>query len=307
MSQTKIVIDHLARDAAHRTAAYLEQLFEPAPDAVTVFESHAESGGGNAPSWRIETYFSDLGDEQAVVEQMTACLEHSTSRPRLEAMPDINWVALSQAALPPVRAGRFTIFGSHDEHRIARGPNAIRIDAGEAFGTAHHATTFGCLLAIDRLARTFGISNALDLGCGSAVLSIALARALPDVTVLASDLDRQSVVVASGNIRTNRAATRVTALCANGFKNTRLRKATPFDLVIANILAGPLFGLAPDIATSVKPGGRLILSGILDSQARAIQARYVSLGFTLCFKLQINGWTTSVFLRRSSRPVSVRG
>ncbi len=176
-------------------------------------------------------------------------------------------------------------------------PNSILIDAGEAFGTAHHATTFGCLLAIDRIAQTSSVDNALDLGCGSAVLSIALARVKPHARIVASDLDSQSVIVAADNVRRNRVHQRISTVTAQGLKHPELRTRQPFDLVIANILAAPLLMLAPDIAKATKIGGQLILSGILNSQAGDVQARYLAHGFQVCSKMQLHGWSTLTLLR----------
>ena len=138
-------------------------------------------------------------------------------------MPQENWVRISQEALPPVAAGRFTIHGSHDRHRVPQGPNSILIDAGEAFGTAHHATTQGCLAAIDRAMRIRNYDRILDLGCGSGVLAIAAARLSPWATILASDLDRQSVVVAKENMRAHGVGSRITTVVAGGLNHPLLR------------------------------------------------------------------------------------
>lgn len=307
MSACRILIEFEARDAAHRAAAVLEQLYEPTPDAVTIFKAGetATALESDDAGWQIEAYFqSNLSaepiDEDALCADVAQTLGVPAHDVQIAPVPDKNWVALSQAALPPVRAGRFTIFGSHDRNRIARGPHAILIDAGEAFGTAHHATTYGCLLAIDDLARRHVISSALDLGCGSAVLAIALARSQPEAHILASDSDRQSIVVACQNIQTNRVNRQVDALVANGLDHPRLRRAQPFDVVIANILAGPLFDLAPIISPAVVSGGQLILSGILDPQAREIEARYRAFGFAIAQKRCINGWTTLTLFKATA-------
>lgn len=301
MAQKKVVLDYRARAIAHQAASQLQELFYPAPDAVTVFEQPDALGDTDEPvQWRVEAYFSTIEDEAGLLTDLKACLENTHGVARFEAIPDLNWVALSQAALPPVMAGRFTIYGSHDRHRITDGPNSILIDAGEAFGTAHHATTLGCLTAIDCLSRQHTVHRALDLGCGSAVLSIALARTQPAARIIASDRDAQSIVVAQDNIRQNRARRQVTALVANGLNHPALHHA--FDFVIANILAGPLLHLAPDLSRVVKTCGLLTLSGILDRQAAEIQARYQSFGFALCSKFQLDGWTTLTFVKRAHRP-----
>ena len=152
-------------------AMRLQDLIEPPPEALTVFEN----GPGK---WRVEAYFEDDAGGRDLAGEL-ASLVAGPLPTFFRVIPDLNWVAISQAALPPVRAGRFTIHGSHDRNRVARGPNTILIDAGEAFGTAHHATTFGCLLAIDRLSRSRSFRSVLDLGCGSGVLAIAVAKSIP--------------------------------------------------------------------------------------------------------------------------------
>jgi len=297
MSQQKIVYECTQRDAAHRAASLLQELLIPTPDALTIFEVRDGDGASDVKKWRIDSYFDENEATEQLIGTMAACLNIPATDLVPEAIPDENWVALSQAALPPVEAGRFTIFGSHDRQRVARGPHSILIDAGEAFGTAHHATTYGCLLAIDRVARTHTIHNALDLGCGSAVLSIALARAKPNAKIIASDLDAQSVIVAANNVHQNGAHTQISAVVASGLTHRSLRARQPFDLVIANILAAPLLVLAPDIAKATQRGGLLILSGILNTQASEVQARYLAHGFQVCSKLQLHGWTTLTLAR----------
>lgn len=292
MSHQKVVYECAERDAAHTAAGLLEELFVPTPDAVTVFEVANGAGSTDAKTWRIEAYFNATGDTGCLLKNMASCLNVPADRLALEPIPNENWVALSQAALPPVYAGRFTIYGSHDRDRVARGPNAILIDAGEAFGTAHHATTYGCLLALDRLTRAQPVYNALDLGCGSAVLSIALARVKPHARIMASDVDQRSVQVAAENVYRNGIQRSITTLSAPGFNHPALRVPAQFDLIIANILAGPLVGLAPDVARATEIGGTLILSGILKEQAHHVQARYLAHGFHVCSKIELHGWTT---------------
>ncbi|MBX9684576.1 MAG: 50S ribosomal protein L11 methyltransferase [Hyphomicrobium sp.] len=294
MSLRKVTAYFTDRQLAYRVGNALQDFVEPPPEALTVFEN----GPG---AWRVEAYF-DAIDSTAPERDFATELAGVIAQPLpafvSDEVPDLNWVALSQAALPPVEAGRFTIHGSHDRGRVARGPTSILIDAGEAFGTAHHATTHGCLLAIDRLTRVCTFDTVLDLGCGSGVLAIAVAKALPHADIIATDLDPQSVKVATENVRLNGVASRIALTTASGVDHTWLRQSPPFDLVIANILAGPLIRLAPAMARTVVRGGTLLLSGILIPQAPQVLAAYRTAGFHLVQHDRITGWSTLTLRRR---------
>lgn len=293
MTAQKICVDLDDRDFARSLAGALQDLVDPAPDALTLFE--------HGPLWRIEAYFAEPPQPDLLSQELEALLGRPLPPLELSAVPDLNWVALSQAALPPVRAGRFVIHGTHDRARVPRGPNAILIDAGEAFGTAHHATTYGCLLAIDRLTQQKCFHRVLDLGCGSGVLAIAVARALPQANILATDLDEQSVCVAKENMRLNGVGRRITAICADGLSHPRIRRTRGFDLVIANILADPLIRFARRLAAKVTPGGQLVLSGLLIPQAPAVIAAYRAAGFALHAHRRVEGWSTLTLVRAGSR------
>lgn len=294
MSQSKLTAVSADRDIARTLAAALQDLIDPAPAALTLFET----GPG---VWRIEAYFDDAPDAVALHAALETMVGQPLPQLVAEQIPDLNWVALSQAALPPVAAGRFTIHGSHDRFRVPRGPHSILIDAGEAFGTAHHATTSGCLTAIDRLARRRSFGRVLDLGCGSGVLAIAVARALPGSRVLATDIDAQSVRVAAANVRLNGAARQVRVIHAGGLSHPLVRRSAPFDLVVANILAGPLIALSGRIAANVETGGGLVLSGLLTHQAPSVIATYSAHGFRLDTHDRIVGWSTLTLRRAPAR------
>lgn len=294
----RLSIETRERELAHQIAGVLGEVIEPAPDAFSVFEK----GDG----WLVEALFEDQPpDAQMLSRQIGDMLAVAPPECRLDEVPDRNWVAISQAALPPVYAGRFTIYGRHDRGRIARGPWTIMIDAGEAFGTAHHATTYGCLLAIDHLTRRRNFKRVLDLGTGSGVLAIALHRALPGARITATDLDERSVEVAHENALINCAASvggggraGLSFLAASGFVHPDVRRAGPFDLIVANILAGPLMRLAGDQSKALIRGGALVLSGILNDQAAAVIAQYGAHGFSLSHHARIEGWSTLVMSKR---------
>lgn len=275
---------------ARRIAAALEELIEPPAAAVACFEDGAR--------WRIDAYYQVETDTDLLAEQLTSLLSLDDLSLTRRPVPDENWVAISQAALPPVAAGRFTVHGSHDRARVGRGPLRIEIDAGEAFGTAHHATTSGCLMAIDRTVRQRPPRSVLDLGCGSGVLAIAAQRLAPAAVVVASDIDPVAVEVAHANARVNGACAIECLACA-GVPGARRKRRGRYDLVVANILAGPLVSLASPIARSVAPGGRLILSGLLVRQSREVLGAYLARGFILDQRLELAGWATLTLIKRS--------
>ena len=284
MNQSKIVIACADLDAARSVVGYLEEALVPSPLAVTVFED-------GPTAQKVEAYFEATPDAAALATALADMGKSGIGAPRLEAVPAENWVAISQKALPPIEAGRFIVHGSHDRVAVGGRQGAIEIDAGEAFGTAHHATTLGCLLAIDRLARKHTFHTVLDLGCGSGVLAIAAARALPRAKILASDIDSIATSVASENARINRVGRRIRLVTATGLDHPALRGEAAFDLIIANILARPLIELAPKLRKAVAPGGRLVLSGLLVTQAAEVLANYRSAGFVLEKREDIVGWS----------------
>lgn len=214
----------------------------------------------------------------------------------VEKLPEADWVAKSLEGLPPVRAGRFLIHGSHDRDARRANDVAIEIDAGQAFGTGHHGTTAGCLLAIDRLVRAGPITRALDVGTGSGVLAIATAK-IAKASVLASDIDPVAVRIARDNVRLNGVAGWVKAVVEGSLEKKVFRAVAPYDLVVANILAEPLVGLAPQICRCLAPGGALVLSGLLPDQRARVVAAYRGLGLPLARASIHDGWLTLIFRR----------
>ena len=286
----KVVVDVADRDAARTIAGLIEETLDPGPHALTLFEV---PGHG----YRIDAYFAEAPDLADLSARFAATGCVGTSPPRIEDVPDLNWVALSQAALPPVEAGRFVVHGSHDAERVGRRRGAILIDAGEAFGTAHHQTTHGCLEALGRYAPLSHARRVLDLGCGSGVLAIAASRILPHATILASDIDPTSVEVARDNARRNGAGGRVRVVVSAGFAHPALHQGPAFDLIIANILAKPLILLAGDVRHRLAAGGAAILSGLLVTQAAEVIAAYRAQGFRMLQRADRTGWTTLVLRR----------
>ncbi|MER8368409.1 50S ribosomal protein L11 methyltransferase [Mesorhizobium sp. M1348] len=213
-----------------------------------------------------------------------------------EALPDIDWVARSLEGLKPVRAGRFVVHGAHDRRKRHSGELAIEIEAGLAFGTGHHGTTAGCLEMLEKVVRREHPRNALDLGTGSAVLAIAVAK-LAHIRVLATDIDPVAVKVAAANARLNHVKGLVETVAAPGFHHPIFAARAPFDLIVANILARPLMRLAPQMAGHIALGGSIVLSGILERQRDAVIAAYVGQKFRHVRTLHREGWVT-IHLKR---------
>lgn len=293
MHRVRITMDDTS--AARSIAGLIEESVIRPPLAVTLFEAPGDG-------WVIDSYYEDAIGLAEIADLVDGGPAVRSANITIEVVPDENWVAISQAGLPPVVAGRFLVHGSHDRAigRLKR--DAIEIDAGEAFGTAHHATTLGCLIAIDRLTRGRNFTRVLDLGCGSGVLAIAAARVLPKAAIIASDFDPEAVRVAGENVRKNALAGRIALVTALGLDHPALRRRAPYDLVIANILAEPLIALAQRLAGVIPPRGVVVLSGILQSQAPAVLAAYGAAGFARQRVDWLNGWVTLTLRRRAEHP-----
>lgn len=287
MPQTRFFV-RTSRVEANRLFAALEAAFEEdgAPIAVTEIDEAKDIH-------EISLYAEDDGDAQTRFAGVLTELGHRAEF-GTEVLPDVDWVTRSLEGLKPVRAGRFLVHGSHDRERRRIGDLAIEIEAGLAFGTGHHGTTAGCLEMIAKVARRERPRNALDLGTGSAVLAIALAKLLR-IPVLATDIDPVATRVAAENAQLNHVGAYVLARTAPGFHHPSFAAAKPFDLIVANILARPLMRLAPDMARHVTPGGSIILSGILDRQRDAVVSAYVGQRFRHVETLHREGWVTLHF------------
>jgi len=236
---------------------------------------------------RLQALFDAPPDRQALADALTG-LDFT-----LAPVVSRDWVAESQRLHTPIDAGRFHVHGSHRAPAAGRSRHAIEIDAGQAFGTGSHETTFGCLLALDRLARRRSYRRTLDLGCGAGILAFAMAQCWPG-RVTAADNDPVAVQVARDNARRNSLATRVKAqICADDGRPV-LGLGQNYDLIVANILARPLVGLAGPITRSLAAGGDVVLSGLLANQEAMVFAAYRARGLRLKHRLPRSGWTTLI-------------
>lgn len=276
------------RAAAERLAEACEDL-TPEPVGTGVFE--IEDGSDR---WEVGVYFTERPDEIAL-DLMAAA--HGAKPFAVSELPEVDWVAHVRRELSPVTAGRFFVHGSHDADKVPEGAEGLCIEAAMAFGTGHHATTQGCLLAFERLLEAGERPRRVaDIGCGTAVLAMAAARALRGI-VVASDIDPVAVETAQANVIANGLVGRVECVQAEGFRHPLLDDAAPYDLVFANILKQPLIDLVPEMARHLAPGGRAILSGILADQADEVIDAYAAQGMVLERRDDIAEWATLVVRR----------
>ena len=246
-----------------------------------------------------EEPFADEADVEALYAQMPdgdLLSKLAGHEVRVIILPDADWIKLSQEGLPPVRAGRFFVYGAHDQGKVPPGVIAMRIEAGMAFGTGHHETTALCLGVLSDLAKRRRFANVLDLGCGTGLLAIGAAK-LWRRRVLASDIDPVAVEISRENAAANGEAPLVRAVTAKGLTHPAIAGAAPFDLIIANILAGPLTKLAPAIVRALAPGGTLVLSGLLQWQENLVVSYYRPLGLILRKTRRDGAWSALVLER----------
>jgi ribosomal protein L11 methyltransferase len=274
-------------------------------DDVVVAASEAGDG-----RWSVSLHFRETPNETAVRALIGlaagAAIANALVFARVAAT---DWVQASLQGLTPVRAGRFIVHGAHDRGCVSPNRIGIEIEAALAFGTGHHGTTRGCLMALDRLIKRRPKRrpnpSVLDLGTGSGVLAIAAARALHWRTV-ASDNDATAVRAARQNARLNRAGAALAVIRADGFKAGLIRARAPFDLIFANILLGPLKRMANPMARRIGAHGCVVLSGLLTQQGNAALAAYRAQGLVLAHRIHLDGWVTLVLrapsLARSRKP-----
>ena len=289
------------KDEAERIANETVELIglDPPPVLMT-----SEPDPARPDEWRLDAYFDDEPDAAAIAAVRALVPVAAAVEAALEPLGDEDWLRMSQRELEPILAGRFCVHTSAHRREVPSGAIALQIDAGRAFGTGHHETTTGCLIALDRL-KEAGISfrDIVDLGTGTGLLAFAALRLWPEARVAASDIDPVAIEVAAENAAVNALPLgsgrgELELVVAPGLEHERLSAHAPFDLVVANILAGPLVELAPSIASAMAPGGRLILAGLLTDQAEAVAAAYRRQGLAAAFAIERGGWPTLVMRKR---------
>jgi ribosomal protein L11 methyltransferase len=254
--------------------------------------------------WRLDAYFEERPGKADLALLKSLVPSAAALKPVAEPVTDEDWVTLSQQGLEPIRAGRF--FVHTPAHRDAMPADAVafEIDAGRAFGTGQHETTTGCLIALDRLKRRGArFSDVADIGTGTGLLAFAALALWPAARAVASDIDPVAIEVAVENaaingVRLGRARGRLELVVAPGLEAARLKARAPYDLILANILAGPLVDLAPALAGALAPGGQLILAGLLERQAERVAAAYRRQGLRLVETIVRGEWPTLVLRKR---------
>ena len=245
-------------------------------------------------TWRLDAYASDEASAAACVKLIAEVAPALNAV--VEPLADRDWVTLSLEGLPPVRAGRFIVTGSHTLAKTSAGKTSILIEAGPAFGTGHHGTTLGCLLAYQYVLRMGGADMVLDIGTGSGVLAIAAVKSGAR-RAIGTEIDVDSVRVANENAAKNQTGRRFKTYHTRGANSAVIQSAAPFDLVFANILARPLIGLAGRISALTASGGHVILSGLLTHQEPLVRAAYRGRGLVLVKRIRRDGWSTLVLRR----------
>jgi ribosomal protein L11 methyltransferase len=281
------------------------QEFGAALDDFTVAVAAFEIVPGG--EWRIEAYTIEEPDEAGVRQALSDAVDRMDKKIvrgmpdfRIVPLPPVDWLAQNKRNFPPQGFGRFFIHGSHFEGTPPHGRIVLLLDAATAFGSGEHETTRGCLIAIGNRAKLGKIRNPLDVGCGSGILALALAKIFR-VPVLASDIDAESVRVARENAEINRVHRLVRVVGAAGYRHREIKRKRPYDLIVSNILARPLCALAPDLRRHIAPGGTVILSGLLEAQETQVLAAHRAQGLVLVSRQRRAGWSTLTLKRKRRR------
>lgn len=236
-------------------------------------------------------------DIQTNLSTLSALLEIPVPVFTIEEVDNADWLSVCYQQLEPRQLGRYYVYGSHNSDPTDSNLIPLKIDAATAFGSGEHPTTSGCLLALDGLAKDHQFSKMLDMGCGSGILAIAMAKTWPHAMVLGVDNDPESVRVTQQNAILNTCESNLEVLVSEGFGDSKVGNAGPFEVVTANILAKPLCLMAPDIKACLTSGGWVILSGLLDRQKPQVLEAYETIGFTLVKTYPIEDWATLVLKR----------
>jgi ribosomal protein L11 methyltransferase len=292
MTNHCLSIGPITRELAENCASRLEAFAELRIQALSISECDPA-----AAYWQVDAYYS-TAQEASRAATLAVALGFETAALTITSLEQTDWVARSLRILSPVRAGRFFVHGSHDRPLKPLNGIAIEIDAATAFGTGHHGTTRGCLLALDHILRTAAPRRVIDIGCGSGILAIAASKATHR-SVIACDIDPEAVRLTNLNARLN--GSRVVAVLADGGHHRSISKGRPYDLIMANILARPLASLSPVFRNLAGTNCHLILSGLITEQRQWIERVYRHWGFVPDGHWDLEGWSTLLLRRLNLR------
>lgn len=254
--------------------------------------------------WRLDAYVEDEPDAALLAALAALVPSAAGTAPVVTPLGAEDWVAMSQAGLEPIREGRFVVHTSAHPVAAPPGGRAFLIDAGQAFGTGHHATTSGCLAMLDGMAdRAF--ANVIDLGTGTGLLAFAARHLWPAATITATDIDPAAIHVTRENAAEN-GIDALHLIVADGALSDDIAARAPYDLVIANILAGPLISMAPEVAAIAAPGGAIVLAGLLNTQREQVIAAFAACGCTLELVDRRGDWTILRLSAGTTRYVPTR-
>ncbi|MBL1240351.1 MAG: 50S ribosomal protein L11 methyltransferase [OCS116 cluster bacterium] len=279
----------VSKSNANQYADALEQATWPEAMSITWFETHDES-----QEWDLRAYYEFEPKSDELNKLFTDAGLAPLDIDIIALDENVNWVAESLTALAPIQAGRFFLHGQHDADKCPTSAIGLEIDANLAFGTGHHGTTKGCLIALDKLLKIGAFHNAIDLGTGTGLLAIAAAKVLKK-RVIATDIDPVATKIARENAVINNVQNLITPITAKGFNHIELRDNAPYDLIIANILAKPLTTMAVEIRKNITDDGSLILSGLLGTQANWVSSYFKAQGFREIDRNIIDDWATLIF------------
>ena len=290
----------VAFDVPERAIVAFEAAFGPFALTVTSYSLEGDRWTRGESRWRLEFLVPTMPDLAAIERTIAAVagqLGIGVGDVAVAPLAEQDWIAAGLAQQPATYIGRFVVRGPHERGIAHPGKIAIEIEAGLAFGTGRHETTAGCLSAIARLARRRRFRRALDLGTGSGVLAIAIAK-LGRTPVTAVEIDPVAAGVARANVRANGVAALV---AVHDGDRAPARRRHGYDLIVANILLKPLRRMAHRLAERLAPDGRLILAGILVDEEAALIAAYRAQGLALDGRTQRGAWPTLVFRRGRRR------
>lgn len=280
-------------EASPETVAAFEDALEPFCEALSTFVT--ETGGG----WHIEGFCASRPDPEAIARALAgsaAGLGVAPPPATVGRIPPRDWVADNLRIFPPVEAGRYFIHPSHYRSPVPPGRLALCLDAGAAFGSGEHESTRGVLLALDGLARRRRFHAPLDVGCGSGILALAMARTWR-APVIAADIDPRAIAVTRDNARRNRLGPLVRAVPSDGYRAPAVRRGAPYDLIVSNILANPLCRMAGDLAGHLEAEGTAVLAGFVARDSARVLAAHRRHGLVLVRRLDLDGWQTLVLAR----------